>query len=134
MYEVGVVDQFEAAHRLRGNFGPATHTHGHTYRVELAVRGRTLRDDGTLCDIGLLGEALRRAVAELNYQDLDELPRFHGRNTTAEVLAEYVVAQVQDGFRAEGLQTIAVTVWESPRAFATCERRLGPDDYSPATM
>jgi 6-pyruvoyltetrahydropterin/6-carboxytetrahydropterin synthase len=133
MYEVGVVEQFEAAHRLRGDFGPATRTHGHTYRVELAVRGGTLRDDGTLCDIGLLREALRRAVAELNYQDLDELPRFQGRNTTAEVLAEHIVAQVQDGLRAEGLHTIAARVWESPGAFATCERRLGPDDYLPAT-
>src|SRR5438105_352417 len=106
MYEVGVVEQFEAAHRLRGNFGPATRRHGHTYRVELAVRGETLRADGTLCDIGLLAEALRQTVGTLNYQDLDSLPSFHGRNSTAETVANHVLEQVRTGITVHGLEAI----------------------------
>ncbi|MGI8551459.1 MAG: 6-pyruvoyl trahydropterin synthase family protein, partial [Dehalococcoidia bacterium] len=50
MFEVGIVTQFEAAHRLQGEFGPATRTHGHTYRVQITVRGASLRADGTLFD------------------------------------------------------------------------------------
>src|SRR5207248_11325455 len=83
MHEVGVVDQFEAAHMLRGNFGPATRRHGHTYKVELVVRGDTLQDDGTLCDIGVLQAALKRAVGELNYRELDCMTAFAHKNSTA---------------------------------------------------
>ena len=50
MYEVFVAARFEAAHRLVGDFGSATRTHGHTYRMEAIVRGEYLRDDETLCD------------------------------------------------------------------------------------
>ena len=49
MYEVFVAARFEAAHRLVGDFGSATRTHGHTYRMEAIVRGECLRDDETLC-------------------------------------------------------------------------------------
>ena len=124
MYEVGVVEQFEAAHRLRGNFGAATRTHGHTYRVELVVRGQQLRDDGTLCDIGQLGEALRAATGQLNQQNLDALENFEGRNTTAEVVAEYLTGGVMRRITADGLETIRISVWESPAAFGAFERRL----------
>jgi 6-pyruvoyltetrahydropterin/6-carboxytetrahydropterin synthase len=123
MYEVGVVDQFEAAHRLRGNFGPATRRHGHTYRVELSVRGDSLRDDGTLCDIGAMKQALKASLAELNYQDLDELPAFSEQNSTAEVVAAYLLARMKAGIPSDRLQ-LTVRVWESPEAFASYEEPL----------
>lgn len=126
MYEVGVVEQFEAAHRLRGDFGPATRTHGHTYRVELVVRGSRLRDDGTLCDLGRVGNALREAVGELHYQDLDALPAFVGRNSTAEVVAEHLLDRVTADLASEPLDSVAVRLWESPSAFAGVERSLTP--------
>ena len=52
MYEIYVAARFEAAHRLVGDFGPAARTHGHTYRMEVILRGQHLADDGTLYDIG----------------------------------------------------------------------------------
>ena len=58
MYEVYVAARFEAAHRLVGDFGPATRIHGHTYRIEVIVRGQRLAEDGTLYDIGRLKKAL----------------------------------------------------------------------------
>jgi 6-pyruvoyltetrahydropterin/6-carboxytetrahydropterin synthase len=124
MYEVGVVEQFEAAHRLRGNFGPATRRHGHTYRVELAVRGEALQEDGTLCDIGQLQDGLKQAVAEVNYQDLDEMPHFQGRNSTAEVVATHLVRRLKPALVGRGLQSLSVRVWESPAAFASLEEPL----------
>src|SRR5918992_566631 len=58
MYEVYVATQFEAAHRLVGDFGLATRTHGHTYRMDVIVRGERLSGDGTLYDIGELRPAV----------------------------------------------------------------------------
>jgi 6-pyruvoyltetrahydropterin/6-carboxytetrahydropterin synthase len=124
MYEVGVVEHFEAAHRLRGNFGPATRTHGHTYRVELVAAGDRLQEDGTLCDIGELRQALRAVLVEFHFQDLDELPEFRGRNSTAEVVAEHVLERVLQGIAGARLALMRVSVWESESAFASCERRL----------
>jgi 6-pyruvoyltetrahydropterin/6-carboxytetrahydropterin synthase len=124
MFEVGVTGQFEAAHRLRGDFGPATRLHGHTYRVEVAVRGDSLRADGTLCDIAVLQQALDAALADLHYQNLDEVERLAGRNTTAEVVAQVLCEQIAPALSGAGLRTLAVRIWESPRAYASHERDL----------
>ena len=57
-FEVGVSGTFHATHALRGDFGPAREPHAHDYRVDVAVRGDVLREDGTLCDIVALRELL----------------------------------------------------------------------------
>ena len=124
-FEVGVVAQFEAAHALRGDFGPATRRHGHTYRVEVAVRGPALKPDGTLCDIGLLQEALKAVTDRLHYRDLDELPEFAGRNTTAEAVARHFFEAVAPRLAGQDVDTLHVRVWESPQAYAACEGTIG---------
>ena len=125
MFEVGVVAQFEAAHALRGDFGPASRRHGHTYRVEVAVRGNNVREDGVLCDIGLLQTIVQEVVSELHFRDLDEVAMFAGRNTTAEVVAAVLFEQIALRLADEGLDTLAVRVWESPQAYAYYENELG---------
>ncbi len=125
MFEVGVVAGFEAAHRLRGNFGPAARTHEHTYRVEVAVRGPELSAEGTLCDLSLLQRAVQDAVSELHERDLDNLPALRGRNTTAEVVARHLFERVTPALRGLGLETCSVRVWESPSAFAAYEEGVG---------
>jgi 6-pyruvoyltetrahydropterin/6-carboxytetrahydropterin synthase len=125
MFEVGVVAQFEAAHRLRGEFGPATRRHGHTYRVEVAVRGPALGSDGTLCDIGKLQQAVQDVVSSLHYRDLDELDAFESRNSTAEVVAQHLFEQIAPRFTDQGLSALVARVWESPQAYASFEGALG---------
>lgn len=124
MYEIGIVAQFEAAHRLKGDFGPATRTHGHTYRVEVAVRGPGLKADSTLSDISVLQGAVQDVTSTLHYRDLDELPAFIGRITTAEVVARHIFDEVSPRFHGEGLTWMAVRVWESPSAYALYEDAL----------
>ncbi|MFM2310517.1 MAG: hypothetical protein RLY87_2639 [Chloroflexota bacterium] len=124
MYDVGVVTQFEAAHRLVGDFGPAQRFHGHTYRVEATVSGTTLKADGTLFDIVLLQNALATVVSRLHYQNLDEVEGLNTRNTTAEVVADYIWEQVAPALRQTGLVTLRIAVWESPNAWAGVTRAL----------
>ena len=124
MFSVGVASQFEAAHRLRGDFGPATRTHGHTYRVEVSVSGGRLRDDGTLCDIGTLRAMLENLIALLNYRDLDEVEGFKGRNTTAEAVAGFFFDGLNKDLIGQALEQLSVRVWESPQAYAECSGRL----------
>lgn len=124
MFEVGIVAQFEAAHRLRGDFGPGTRLHGHTYRVEVGVRGERMREDGTLCDITVVQHAVDGVLARMHYRDLTELDLFEGRNTTAEVVARTLFEQIAPELTGRGLSSLRVAVWESPRAYAAYEGEL----------
>src|SRR6266516_3956816 len=112
MFEVGVVAQFEAAHALHGDFGPATRRHGHTYRVEVTVRGETLKEDGTLLDLGALQAAVAEATGELHYQDLDQLTPFSGRNSTAEAVAEHLCRRIARTLPQQGVSRLSVRAWE----------------------
>jgi 6-pyruvoyltetrahydropterin/6-carboxytetrahydropterin synthase len=125
MYEVYVAAQFEAAHRLVGDFGPATRTHGHTYRMEVIVRGEGLSDDGTLYDIGELRSAVEDLASSLHYRDLDEVPELAGVNTTAEAVAGYCWEKLAPPLRGRDLDSLVVRIWESPQVYAAREEGLG---------
>ncbi len=124
MYEVYVAAQFEAAHRLVGDFGPATRPHGHTYRLEVLVRGERLKDDGTLYDIGWLREAVEKLAASLHYRDLNDVPDLAGVNTTAEAVARYCWDRLAPPLRGRGLDSLTVRIWESPQVYAAREDPL----------
>jgi 6-pyruvoyltetrahydropterin/6-carboxytetrahydropterin synthase len=121
MYEIGVSGQFEAAHRLVGDFGPATRVHGHTYKIEVAVRGAQLRPDGTLFDILALQGALSVLIGELHYRDLDEVPGLAGANSTAEHVAAYCWRRLAEALGGLGLASMRVQIWENPGAYAAFE-------------
>lgn len=118
MYEIGVIAQFEAAHRLTGDFGPATRLHGHTYRLEVVVRGARLQATGILYDLGQLRSTVDAITAELHYRDLDEVSGLAGHNTTAEVVADYCWQRIAPTLHGHQLTSLLVRVWESPQAYA----------------
>jgi 6-pyruvoyltetrahydropterin/6-carboxytetrahydropterin synthase len=118
MYEVGVTAQFEAAHRLVGNFGPATRLHGHTYKLEAAVRGAEVQPDGTLFDITSLQAAVAAIVADLHYTNLDEVPGLAGTNTTVERVARYCWERLAQALSGQPLVELSVRVWENPGVYA----------------
>jgi 6-pyruvoyltetrahydropterin/6-carboxytetrahydropterin synthase len=118
MYEVYVATSFEAAHRLVGDFGPATRTHGHTYRMEVILRGERLSDDGVLYDVGELRTAVEDLAASLHYRDLNDVPDLADVNTTAEAVADYCWEKLAPPLRGRGLDSLTVRVWESPQVYA----------------
>ena len=124
MYEVYVAAQFEAAHRLVGDFGPATRMHGHTYRMEVILRGEGLKDGGTLYDIGRLRPAVEELAASLHYRDLNEVPDLTGVNTTAEAVAHYCWDKLASPLGDQGLDSLTVRIWESPQVYAAREEKL----------
>ena len=125
MYEIGVMAQFEAAHRLVGDFGPATRLHGHTYRLEVIVRGERLHADGALYNIGALREAVDALAASLHYRDLSEVPGLAGINTTAEAVAHHCWETLAPPLRGT-LASLLVRVWESPQVYAARDDALVP--------
>jgi 6-pyruvoyltetrahydropterin/6-carboxytetrahydropterin synthase len=124
VFEIGVSAQFEAAHRLIGDFGPATRMHGHTYRLDVVVRGERLAADNTLYDIGRLREAVDGIANDLHYRDLNEVAGLEGINTTAEAVASFIWERLAPDLRDAGMATLTVRVWESPQVYAARDDSL----------
>ncbi|MDP3834454.1 MAG: 6-carboxytetrahydropterin synthase [Hydrogenophaga sp.] len=132
MYAVNVRDHFMIAHSFQGAvFGPAQRLHGATYVVDLELRREALDADGIVVDIGLATQVLREELAALNFQNLDAMPEFQGRNTTTEFLARVVFDRIAARIAAgalgphatgpAGLQQMRVTLHESHVAWAAYE-------------
>ena|SRR6185369_14022037 len=119
VFEIGITEEFEAAHSLSGDFGPATRLHGHTYRVEVRVESREIDATGTFYDIGHLRDELRAVLEPLHYRNLNEITELAGTNTTAEVVARHILEMLAPAVRAGGAEGLKVTVWESSSSFAS---------------
>jgi 6-pyruvoyltetrahydropterin/6-carboxytetrahydropterin synthase len=92
--------------------------------MEVIVRGKHLGDDGTLYDIGELGQAVEGLAGSMHYRDLNEVPGLEGVNTTAEAVASYCWDKLAELLRGQGLDSLTVRIWESPDAYAAREDAL----------
>lgn len=125
MFSVTVRDHVLIAHSLRGEtFGPAQRLHGATYVVEATFRRAELDSDGVVVDIGRASEELRAVLAELDYRNLDDEPSLAGMNTTTEALARVIADRLAERTLTESLDSLVVTLHESPVASASYERTL----------
>ena len=119
MFETGIIDEFEAAHSLSGDFGAAARLHGHTYKVEVRVEAPDVDTTGTFYDIGRLRDELRSVLEPLHYRNLNDVAELGETNTTAEVVARYIFRKLAASVRAAGVEALKVTVWESSSGFAS---------------
>ena len=132
MYSVSVRDHFMIAHSFRGEvFGPAQKLHGATYVVDVEFRRIELDPDGIVVDIGRACDVLKTTLGALNFQNLDEMPEFAGKNTTTEFLAKTIFDRVAEAVRAGtlgpgafGLDAVKVTLGESHVAWGAYAGRL----------
>jgi 6-pyruvoyltetrahydropterin/6-carboxytetrahydropterin synthase len=92
--------------------------------MEVIVRGKHLGDDGTLYDIGGLGQAVEGLAGSMHYRNLNEVPGLEGVNTTAEAVASYCWDKLAELLRGQGLDSLTVRIWESPDAYAAREDAL----------
>ena len=118
-FEIGITREFESAHSLTGDFGPATRLHGHTYRVEVRAEASEIDPTGTFYDIGRLRGDLNAILEPLHYQNLNDVTELVGINTTAEVMARYICKNLASRIVKGKVEGLKVTVWESSSAFAT---------------
>jgi len=132
LFAVEVRDHIMIAHSFRGAiFGPAQALHGATFVVDAAFMAETLDDNGIVVDIGRAHEALKAALASLNYRNLDDLAELKGHNTTTEFLTKHIFERLAAAARAgdlgrapDQLKSIRVTLSESHVARAWYEADL----------
>ena len=109
----------ESAHRLPNV--PAGHKcarlHGHSFRVELLVRGEPGADSGWVMDYAELKAAFRPLYEQLDHHYLNDIPGLE--NPTSEVLTHWLWQRLQPAL--PGLAT--VTVFETGSSGALFDGR-----------
>lgn len=115
---------FEAAHHLPHHDGKCKHPHGHSYRVEIILRG-PIDDDEESCKRGMVVDysdvsaVFKREIhAKLDHQDLNVVLADDIPVTTAEWLAAWILARMRHalggvvvGCRVHETATSMAEVW-----------------------
>ncbi len=114
-FEVAVIKEFAAAHKLNNYPGNCSQIHGHTWKVELIVAGDTLDGIGMLIDFRHLKATLHRLIDEFDHTYLNEIPPFNIINPTAENIAKTIFEKASA--LLVGHKIKLVKVWESPSSY-----------------
>src|SRR6202011_2381667 len=115
--EVGLSRSVRAFHIMPGLPGPEGQLHDHDYRIEIVVDREQLDERGMVCDLDVLEAALTELTGRVEGRNLEEIRPAEAAAVTVEVFARWVHDTLAPTVAAEGGQTLAVRVWESPVAF-----------------
>lgn len=119
MYELKIITQFAAAHRLENFYGKCEALHGHNWKVEVFITGDRLDAAGLLLDFGVLKARTRDILEEIDHKFLNELPAFMNQNPSSENLARYLFERLAGAVDGERVRVSRVNVWESDTACAS---------------
>ncbi|MCP1309490.1 6-carboxytetrahydropterin synthase QueD [Paenibacillus tyrfis] len=121
---------FDSAHHLHCYEGKCKSLHGHTYKLQVMMRGK-VDDRGITIDFADIKRiAKERIIDRLDHRYLNEaLPPM---NTTAENMVVWMYEQLRDALQSEGLfpavRLEEVRLWETPTSYAAVTARLMGDD------
>jgi 6-pyruvoyltetrahydropterin/6-carboxytetrahydropterin synthase len=115
MFELMVEETFDAAHALRGYEGACENLHGHTWRVQVFLKGTKLNRIGLMEDFKVIRKALADILKPFDHKLLNDVAPFLVKNPTSENLAETIYRQLKKKFK----NIAKVTVWESPTTCAS---------------
>jgi 6-pyruvoyltetrahydropterin/6-carboxytetrahydropterin synthase len=119
MYELKIVTDFSAAHRLENFYGKCEALHGHNWKVEVFLQGDRLDDAGLVQDFGVVKAKTREVIAELDHHYLNDLPAFRQQNPSSENLARYLFERLGTAINDGGVKVCRVSVWESDTSCAS---------------
>ena len=104
-----VEDSFDAAHALRGYEGACENLHGHTWKVQIFLRGNKLNKIGLLEDFKNIKAKLALALKAYDHKLINDTPPFDKKNPTSENLAAAIYQSLKRSYK----NISKVTVWES---------------------
>lgn len=122
MYTIFKDFSFSAAHAIRGHTRGCQNLHGHNYRVRVHLRASRLDELGMVLDFADLKQMMQEIVGPFDHQVINDIPPFDERNTTAELLSEYVYEEVARRLGGQDRVRVAkVEVWETETSCAIFE-------------
>jgi 6-pyruvoyltetrahydropterin/6-carboxytetrahydropterin synthase len=121
--EVGLSRSVRAFHIMPGLPGPEGELHDHDYRIDIVVSREQLDSRGMVCDLDVLEAALTELTARVDGRNLEEIRPPEAEAVTVEVFARWVHDTLSPTVAAEGGESLAVRVWETPLAFGGYQAR-----------
>jgi 6-pyruvoyltetrahydropterin/6-carboxytetrahydropterin synthase len=73
MFELKIVTHFSAAHQLKMVADKCENLHGHNWKIEVYVAGKSLNDAGVLMDFGEIKQHVSEIMKTLDHKFLNEL-------------------------------------------------------------
>ncbi|MBF0331805.1 MAG: 6-carboxytetrahydropterin synthase QueD [Candidatus Omnitrophica bacterium] len=114
MFELTVRGEFSSAHFLRDYSGQCRNLHGHTWKVAVTIKGKTLNKIGVMADFVELKAYLKDLLAQLDHACLNDLKFFKTHNPTTENIALFIHTEYAKCIKP--LKMVRVQVFESDRA------------------
>lgn len=112
MFTVTITKSFSAAHALKIG-GKCEDLHGHNFKVDVTVEGKTLNREGILIDFRDLKKWTVEVLDGMDHKYLNELPPFSGGCPTSEQVARHIHAYIDKKLKGKRVRVAEVTVWES---------------------
>lgn len=114
LFELTVANYIDAAHLLRGYQGKCANIHGHTWRVEVTLKGEQLNEIGLLVDFNDVKSLIKEVTLAFDHKLINEVAPFDQVNPSSENLAKYLFHELIKGLSAyKGIQVVKVMVSES---------------------
>jgi 6-pyruvoyltetrahydropterin/6-carboxytetrahydropterin synthase len=125
---------FDSAHQLIGHKGKCANLHGHTYKLEVVLKGplhgpEDISDEGFVIDFGDVKDIVKHTIVDQldhsfiaagnesilhSLKESDSKISILGFRTTAENLSMYIAHQLREA----GLPVYSVKLWETPNSWA----------------
>lgn len=118
MYRISKDFTFSAGHWIRGHAGGCETPHGHNYRVRIHLEAEELDELGMVIDFADLKAMAGDILGPFDHRMINEVEPFDERNTTAELLSEYVFGEVEKRLEGPRVRVAGVEVWENETSCA----------------
>jgi 6-pyruvoyltetrahydropterin/6-carboxytetrahydropterin synthase len=119
MFELKVTNHFAGAHQLKMVAKKCENLHGHNWKIEVRVTGKSLNDAGVVMDFGEIKRHVSEIMNSLDHKFLNELEYFQNGNPSSENIAKYIAESMQEKLTEPDIRVASVTAWESDDACAT---------------
>ena len=110
---------FDSAHHLNDYEGKCKNIHGHTYKLEVTVRGEVDKS-GLVLDFHDLNDIVEDEVlSQVDHKYLNDVFTF---NPTCELLGIWIWEEVAKKIAKTGCTLEKIVLWETPTSFITINK------------
>lgn len=106
---------FDSCHQLLAYDGPCERLHGHTYKLQVTIKGKQ-DSRGMVLDFKDLKEVVKwKIVDHLDHYNLNDKLWY---NTTAENMVVHFYDIIKEYCEPRDLDVVCVRLWETPTSYA----------------
>jgi len=107
---------FEAAHRLLNYAGKCKNLHGHTYLLEVTIKGKLNQKTGMVMDFEDIKKIVDKFVLKkLDHQYINKIIKV----PTAENIVQWIWKVLSKSFKKYNVELYMVKLWETSNSYAT---------------